>query len=67
MRGHGGTQPLSRPGPRELLDSNLAVSSVLAQGLAADECLPLVLAALQPLGWTFGAIWQPTAGGGALR
>jgi len=55
-------------GAHKLLDAQQAITDHLAAGLEPDELCARVLRTLgESLGWSFGAVWRPSADGATLR
>jgi PAS domain-containing protein len=55
-------------GAHKLLDAQQAISDHLAAGLEPDALCERVLATLgESLGWSFGAVWRPSAESATLR
>jgi PAS domain S-box-containing protein len=55
-------------GAHKLLDAQQAITDHVAAGLEPDELCARVLRTLgESLGWSFGAIWRPSADGATLR
>jgi PAS domain S-box-containing protein len=55
-------------GAHKLLDAQQTITDHLAAGLEPDELCARVLRTLgESLGWSFGAVWRPSADGATLR
>ena len=55
-------------GAHKLLDAQQAITDHVAAGLEPDELCARVLRTLgESLGWSFGAVWRPSADASALR
>jgi PAS domain S-box-containing protein len=55
-------------GAHKLLDAQQAITDHVAAGLEPDELCARVLRTLgESLGWSFGAVWRPSADGATLR